>query len=99
MLGQLLNLLHITYYLQLNYLVTVTNYPYNKVTIDNNITYYITLCPQPKAVTWETTILSHDIITLLDNVQILVISNKLVNELHSVGFGYSIVARRYSVDY
>ena len=33
MLGQLLfkcNSLHITYYLQLNYLVTVTYYPYNK---------------------------------------------------------------------
>ena len=36
MLGQLLfkcNLLHITYYFQLKYLVTVTCYPYNKVTM------------------------------------------------------------------
>ena len=34
----------------------------------------------------ETTILSRDIIALLDNVQILVICKKLVNKLHSVGF-------------
>ena len=34
----------------------------------------------------ETTTLSPDMIALLDNVQILVISKKLVNELHSVGF-------------
>ena len=33
----------------------------------------------------ETTTLSRDMIALLDNVQILVISKKLVNELHSVG--------------
>ena len=30
--------------------------------------------------------LSCDMIALLDNVQILVISKKLVNKLHSVGF-------------
>ena len=41
------NSLHIiTYYLQLNYLVTVTYYPYNKVTIIILHNYYITLCPQ-----------------------------------------------------
>ena len=34
----------------------------------------------------ETTTLSCDMVALLDNVQILVISKKLVNELHSVGF-------------
>ena len=34
----------------------------------------------------ETTTLSRDMIALLDNVQILVISKKLVNKLHSVGF-------------
>ena len=34
----------------------------------------------------ETTTLSRDMIALLDNVQILVISMKLVNKLHSVGF-------------
>ena len=34
----------------------------------------------------ETTTLSRDMIVLLDNVQILVISKKLVNKLHSVGF-------------
>ena len=34
----------------------------------------------------ETTTLSCDMIALLDNVQILVISKKLVNKLHSVGF-------------
>ena len=34
----------------------------------------------------ETTTLSRDMIALLDNVQILVISKKLVNRLHSVGF-------------
>ena len=47
-LGQLLfkcNLLRITYYLQLNYLVTVTYYPYNKVNII--ILHIILLCPQP----------------------------------------------------
>ena len=33
-----------------------------------------------------TTILSCDMIVLLDNVQILVISKKLVNKLHSIGF-------------
>ena len=50
-LGQLLfksNSLHITYYLQLNYLVTVTYYPYNKITIIIIIIIiHITLCPQP----------------------------------------------------
>ena len=35
---------------------------------------------------YETTTLSHEMIALLDNVQILVISKKLVNKLHSVGF-------------
>ena len=35
---------------------------------------------------YETTTLSCDMIVLLDNVQILVISKKLVNKLHSVGF-------------
>ena len=34
----------------------------------------------------ETTTLSRDMIALLANVQILVISKKLVNKLHSVGF-------------
>ena len=34
----------------------------------------------------ETTTLSCDMIALLDNVQILVISKELVNKLHSVGF-------------
>ena len=34
----------------------------------------------------ETTTLSRDMIALLDNVHILVISKKLVNKLHSVGF-------------
>ena len=34
----------------------------------------------------EATTLSHDMIALLDDVQILVISKKLVNKLHSVGF-------------
>ena len=34
----------------------------------------------------ETTTLSRDIIALLGNVQMLVISKKLVNKLHSVGF-------------
>ena len=34
----------------------------------------------------ETTTLSCDMIALLDNVQILVISKKLVNKLHPVGF-------------
>ena len=34
----------------------------------------------------ETTTLSHDMIALLDNVQILVISKKLMNKLYSVGF-------------
>ena len=34
----------------------------------------------------ETTTLSRDMIALWDNVQILVISKKLVNKLHSVGF-------------
>ena len=33
----------------------------------------------------ENTTLSHDMIALLDNAQILVISKKLVNKLHSVG--------------
>ena len=35
---------------------------------------------------YETITLSHDIIALLGNVQTLVISKKLVNKLHSVGF-------------
>ena len=39
----------------------------------------------PTAVTCDTTTLSRDMIALLDNVQILVISKKLVNKLHSVG--------------
>ena len=34
----------------------------------------------------ETATLSRDMIALLGNVQILVISKKLVNKLHSVGF-------------
>ena len=34
----------------------------------------------------ETTTLSCDMIALLDNVQILVISKELVNKLHSVRF-------------
>ena len=34
----------------------------------------------------ETTTLSHDMIALLDNVQILIISKKLVNKPYSVGF-------------
>ena len=34
----------------------------------------------------ETTTLSRDMIALLDNVQILAISKKLVNKLHSLGF-------------
>ena len=34
----------------------------------------------------ETTTLSRDMIALLDDAQILVISKKLVNKLHSVGF-------------
>ena len=34
----------------------------------------------------ETTTLSRDMIALLDNVQILAISKKQVNKLHSVGF-------------
>ena len=38
----------------------------------------------------ETTTLSRDMITLLNNVQILVISKKLVNKLHSVGFVTSL---------
>ena len=38
----------------------------------------------------ETTTLSRDMIALLDNVQILVISKKLVNKLHSVGFNTSL---------
>ena len=38
----------------------------------------------------ETTTLSHDMIALLDNVQILAISKKLVNKLHSVGFVTSL---------
>ena len=66
-LGQLLfkcNSLHITYYLQLNYLVTVTYYPYNKVTI---IIYYY-FVSTTFAVTCETTTLSRDMIALLDNV-------------------------------
>ena len=35
---------------------------------------------------YEIITLSRDMIALLDNVQILVISKKLVNKLHSVGF-------------
>ena len=38
------------------------------------------------AITCENSALLHDMIALLDNVQILVISKKLVNKLHSVGF-------------
>ena len=38
----------------------------------------------------ETTTLSCDMILLLGNVQILVISKKLVNKLHSVGFNTSL---------
>ena len=38
----------------------------------------------------ETTTLSRDMIALLDNVQILVISKKLVNKLHLVGFVTSL---------
>ena len=38
----------------------------------------------------ETTTLSRDMIALLDNVQILVISKKLVNKLHSVGLVTSL---------
>ena len=44
-LGQLLLQL-VTYYLQQNYLVIVTYYPKNKVTIIMLHNYYITLCPQ-----------------------------------------------------
>ena len=40
--------------------------------------------------TCETTTLSRDMIALLDNVQILVISKKLENKLHSVGFFTSL---------
>ena len=67
------------YILQLNYLVTVTYYPYNKETI---IILHIILL----AVTCETTTLSRDMMALLGNVQIMIISKKLVNKLHSVGF-------------
>ena len=63
------------------------------------ITYYITLCPQPYTVMGETTTLSRDMIVLLDNVQILVISKKLVYKLHSVGFITLLWLGRYSVDY
>ena len=38
----------------------------------------------------ETTTLSRDMIAFLGNVQILVISKKLVNKLHSVGFVTSL---------
>ena len=38
----------------------------------------------------ETTTLSRDMIALLDNVQILVISKKLVNKFHSVGLVTSL---------
>ena len=38
----------------------------------------------------ETTTLSRDMIASLDNVQVLVISKKLVNKLHSVGFNTSL---------
>ena len=38
----------------------------------------------------ETTTLSRDMIALLNNVQISVISKKLVNKLHSVGFIISL---------
>ena len=38
----------------------------------------------------ETTTLSRDMIALLDNVQILVISKKLVDKLHLVGFVTSL---------
>ena len=38
----------------------------------------------------ETTTLSRDMIALLDNMQILVISKKLVNKLHSVGLVTSL---------
>ena len=73
-----------TYYLQLNYLITVTYYPYNKVTII--LLHIILLCVHSlKAVTCEATTLSCDMIVLFDNVQILV-SKKLVNKLHPVGF-------------
>ena len=34
----------------------------------------------------KTTTLSRDMIALLDNVKIMVMSKKLVNKLHSVGF-------------
>ena len=44
------------------------------------------LCVHSLKLSRETTTLSHDMITLLDNVQILVISKKLVNKLHLVGF-------------
>ena len=52
------------------------------------------MCPQPKAVMSETATLLRDMIALLDNMQILVISKKLVNKPNSIGF---VVARRYSV--
>ena len=38
----------------------------------------------------ETTTLSHDMIALLDNVQILVVSKKLVNKLRSLNFVTSL---------
>ena len=38
----------------------------------------------------ETTTLSREMIALLDNVQILDISKKLVNKLHSVGLVISL---------
>ena len=38
----------------------------------------------------ETTTSSRDMIAMLDNVQILVVSKKLVNKLHSVGFVTSL---------
>ena len=48
----------------------------------------------------ETTTLSRDMIALLDNVQILVISKKLVNKLHSVGFTTSLrLGVTHSVDH
>ena len=39
----------------------------------------------------ETTTLSRDMIVLLDNVQILVLSKKLVKKFHSVGFVTSLL--------
>ena len=46
------------------------------------------------------TTLSRDMITLLDKVQILVISKKLVNKLPAFSrLHYFVVARRYSEDY